>query len=55
MPEQFENPKEVKVKDEIVADETAKQKIDHVAGELAAKPAKTEKKFDQENSVLFTK
>ena len=54
MPEQFANPKEVQVKDETVPDETAAQKIDHVADKLAAKPAKTENKFDQKNSVLFT-
>ena len=55
MPEQFKNPEEVQVKDKTVTDETAQQKIDRAAGKLAEKPAKTEKKFDRENSVPFNK
>jgi hypothetical protein len=43
------------VKDATVSYETAQEKIDRVANKLAAKPAKTEKKFDRENSGLFTK
>ena len=55
MPEQFENPKEVKVKDEAVSELSAEQKIDHVADALAAKSAKAQQKFDKDNSNLFTK
>ena len=55
MPEQFENPKEVKVKDEAVSELSAQQKIDHVADALAAKSAKTQQKFNKDNSNLFTK
>jgi hypothetical protein len=55
MPEQFVNQKEEKVEDKTVSNETAQQKIDRVANELAVKPARTEKKFDKENSNLFTK
>jgi len=55
MPEQFVNPKAVKVEDDTVSDETAQQKIDRVANELAVKPAKTEQKFDRDNNNLFSK
>jgi hypothetical protein len=55
MPEQFENPNEVKVKDEAVSDLTAQQKIDRVADALATKSAKVQQKFDKENTNLFTK
>ena len=55
MPEQFVNQKEEKIADETVSSETPQQKIDRVANELAVKPAKTEKKFDQENSKIFLK
>jgi hypothetical protein len=55
MPEQFENPKAVKLEDQTVSDESSKTKIDRVAEKLAEKPAKTEQKFDKENSHLFTK
>jgi hypothetical protein len=55
MPEQFENPNEVKVKDEAESDISPQQKIDRVADVLAAKSAKTQQKFDKDNSNLFTK
>ncbi len=55
MPQQFVNEKEDKVEDETVSTETPQQRIDRVANELAVKPARTEKKFDKENSNLFTK
>ena len=55
MPQQFVNQKEEKVEDETVSTETPQQKIERVANELAIKPAKTEKKFDEENSKMFSK
>ena len=55
MPEQFVHENSVKVDKETVSNETPQQRIDRVANELAVKPARTEKKFDKENSTLFTK
>jgi hypothetical protein len=55
MPKQFVHENSVKVEKETVANETAQQRIDRVANELAVKPARTEKKFDKENSNLFSK
>jgi hypothetical protein len=55
MPEQFENTEATKLKDETVSDPSAEKSVDHVAEKLAAKPAKTEQKFDKENSSLFSK
>jgi|HubBroStandDraft_1064217.scaffolds.fasta_scaffold267929_1 hypothetical protein len=55
MPDQFQNPKEVKVKDETASSTSSKTKVDQVADKLAGKSAKTEQKFDKENSNLITK
>ena len=55
MPEEFVNAEEVKVEEQTESELTAQQKIDQVANRLAGKPAETEKKFDKENSNLFTK
>jgi hypothetical protein len=55
MPEQFENAEAAKLADETASDATAEKKIDRVANKLAEKPAKTEQKFDKENSKLFSK
>jgi len=55
MPKQFENPEATKVEDATIHDESAQTKVDRVADALAAKPAKTEQKFDKENSQLFSK
>ena len=55
MPQQFVNQKEEKVEDKTVSSEAPQQKIDRVANELAVKPARTEKKFDEENSKMFSK
>jgi len=55
MPEEFVNAEEVKVEHETESDLKDQQKIDQVANRLAGKPAETEKKFDKENSNLFTK
>jgi len=55
MPQQFVNQKEEKVENETVSNETPQQRIDRVANELAVKPARTEKKFEKENSNIFSK
>jgi hypothetical protein len=55
MAQQFVNEKEEKVEDETVSTETPQQRIDRVANELAMKPSRTEKKFDNENSTPFNK
>ena len=55
MPEQFENPEATKLEDETVSDATAAKTINRVAEEAATKAAKTEQKFDKDNSNLFSK
>jgi hypothetical protein len=55
MPEQFVNQNEEEVQDQAASSETPQQKIDRVADELAVKPARTEKKFEQENRKIFSK
>ena len=55
MPDQFQNPKEVKVKDETAPSTSSKPKVDQVADKMAGKPAKTQQKFDKENSNIFNK
>jgi|HubBroStandDraft_5_1064220.scaffolds.fasta_scaffold29410_1 hypothetical protein len=55
MSDQFQNPKETKVKDETESSTSSKTKADQVADKLAGRPAKTEQKFDKENSGLITK
>ena len=55
MPEQFENPKVVKLEDETVSDASSQTRIDREADKLARKSAKTEQKFDKENSHLISK
>jgi len=52
MPNQFENPEATKLEDETVADTTAQKKIERVADKAAAKPAKTEQKFDKEHTIF---
>jgi hypothetical protein len=55
MAEQFANPEATKLEDETAPDESVQEKVDRVADKLAGKPAKTEQKFDKENSNLFSK
>jgi hypothetical protein len=55
MPEQFENPKAVKLEDETVSDASSQTRVDREAEKLARMSATTEKKFDNENSKLFSK
>jgi hypothetical protein len=55
MADQFKNPKEVKVKEETASSTSSKSKVDQMADKLAGKPAKTEQKFDKENSSLISK
>jgi hypothetical protein len=54
MTKQFENPIETKVEED-TPDTSAQKRIQKVAEELAVKPAKTVKNFDQENSKPFSK
>jgi hypothetical protein len=55
MPEEFANPEATKLEDETASDPSAQKKVDREADKLAGKPAKTEQKFDKENSNLFSK
>jgi hypothetical protein len=55
MPDQFQNPREVKVKEEAARSTSSKSKVDQIADKLADKPTKTQQKSDKENSNLFTK
>jgi len=55
MPKQFENAETTKLEDEIVSDPSAQKRIERVADKAAQKPAKTEQKFDKENSSPFSK
>ena len=52
MPTQFENPEATKLEDETVSDPTAQEKIEHVADKAAAKPAKTQQKFDKDHTIF---
>jgi hypothetical protein len=55
MTKQFQNPVETKVENESKTDTSTQKKIDGIADNAAAKPAKTEKKYDTDNSQLFSK
>jgi hypothetical protein len=55
MSDQFQNPKETKVKNDTASPTSSKTKVDQVADKLAGKPAKTQQKFDKENSGLISK
>jgi hypothetical protein len=55
MPKEFENANEAKVAEETISNPTPDEMIEHVAGKAAVKAAKTEQKYDKENSSLFTK
>jgi hypothetical protein len=55
MPTQFENPQEKKVEEETVLGASTVKKISLVTEKAAEKSAKTEQKFDKENSSLFTR
>jgi hypothetical protein len=55
MTQQFQNPVETKVENESKTGTSTQKKIDSIADDAAAKPAKTEKKYDKDNSQLFSK
>ena len=55
MAQQFQNPAETKVENETVNNSSSQKKIEKIADIAAEKPAKTEKKFDTDNSQLFSK
>lgn len=52
MPNQFENPKTVKVEEETVSLPTPEQKIEHVADKAAGKAAKTVKHYDTDHTIF---
>ena len=52
MPKQFENPEAAKLEDETVSNQSAQTKIDIIAEKAAAKPAKTEQKFDKDHTIF---
>ena len=53
MADQLENPEEIMVEDETVADATAQKKIELVAEKAAEKSSHTEQSYDQESNDLF--
>jgi len=53
MPEQFESPLETNLEDELVVNETEKEKIARLADKAARKSTEREKEFDKDHS-LFT-
>lgn len=55
MAKEFENAEETKVEVETEHDLTEQEKVDRMANRLAHKGLETEKKFDKDNSNLFTK
>jgi hypothetical protein len=55
MSTQFENPQEVKLEEKTVQSASTEKNVELVAEKAAEKSTKTEKKFDKENSNLFTK
>jgi predicted secreted Zn-dependent protease len=55
MPQQFENPQTVKMEDKTVSCASTKKKIEQVAEKAAEKASKTEQRFDENNSNLFSK
>ena len=55
MPVQFENPQEEKLEKETVQGASTEKNVELVAEKAAEKSAKIEKKFDKENSSLFTR
>jgi hypothetical protein len=55
MPQQFEETKAEKLKDEIVSDAPPAKKIEHLAEKEAEKSTKTVQKYDNDNSQLFSK
>ncbi|MGA7109778.1 MAG: hypothetical protein WBY75_18655 [Terracidiphilus sp.] len=56
MPEQFENSKESKLKDEAVSQVTAEQRaekrIERVADKAAEQSTKTEQRYDSDHSIF---
>ena len=55
MTKQFENPEVEKLEDQTVSTISAQKRVDRVADKAAEKPAKTEQKFDKDNTNLFSK
>jgi hypothetical protein len=52
MPEQFENPEEIKLENETVSDATAQKRIERVAEKAADKPSRTEQAYDQDHQII---
>ncbi len=55
MPNEFQISEPAKTEDVKKTEIPVQKKIQHIADEAANKAAKTEKKYDKENSNLFTK
>jgi hypothetical protein len=52
MTEQFENPEEQKVEDEIVSMESPEKRIENVAEKAAKKAGETVKKYDKDTPIF---
>jgi len=52
MPDQFENPEEIKVEDETDTDATANKRIERVAEKAAEKSSKTAQNYDKEHTII---
>jgi hypothetical protein len=52
MTEQFENPEESKLEDQVVSDTSAQEKIKHIAEKAAAKSTKTAQRYDSERPIF---
>jgi hypothetical protein len=49
---QFENPEEAQVEDETIAEESADEKIQHVADKAAGRAAKTEREYEKDHTIF---
>jgi hypothetical protein len=55
MADQFQNPKEVKVKEDTASSTSSKSKVDQVADKMAGKSAKTQHDVQKEKGDLISK
>lgn len=55
MPNETQTPKPINPQDVKESEIPVQKKVQHIADEAAKKAAKTENKYDKENSNLFTK
>ena len=52
MTQQFENPDAAKLEDATIAEKSAQEKIEHIADKAAARPIKTEQKYDSDHTIF---